>query len=389
MLATNTQRIFLFLLMMMLLVSALPGNAESGSVEMVTAAQHGGEVHYPQLQGFANAFVQDAINQAIMNEGGIQSHLNAMAAFTEAMPGNLMVTSTAQILKSASGHDLLSVLVEARGNLAFGPPSHRYTPLVFSLVTGQRVACDQVLVSCEEARSGIEAMLEDSLGNELSNYLDASEFYPFPIERFLLTETGISFFYPEKGMVWLSGKSAFIHFLYSELSQWLDLAEGAPLIGLDLWARQTPTGTTRTAIESAASSGALPGLPVAVGDLVNAMLEAYPLLHDPEGFVSGQKYQLEDDRFRGSLVLSLDGQTVSGLLSRRMNLFGLSTGKTSLDEIKSILGEPAGSISLSAEAAQLYGVPAGIMMEYTFPNAALKLFLDENQALSAVWLDRM
>lgn len=117
-------------------------------------------------------------------------------------------------------------------------------------------------------------------------------------------------------------------------------------------------------------------------------LDTYPLLHDPEGFVAGEKYQLEDDLFRGTWVLSKDDQTVTGLFSRRMNLFGLQTGKAAEAEIRGTLGEPAGSVSLNAEAAQLYGVPAGTMMEYAFADTALKLFLDKDQVLIAIWLDK-
>ncbi len=383
------RRAFLFLIILSLFLPLLPGLAQDqGAVEMISTSRPGGEVVYPQLKGFANSFVQDTINQAILTEGGIQAHLDAMAAFTEAMPGNLKVTYTALVLKSESGHDLLSILIEASGNISFGPPSHRYTPLVFSLVTGQKISCDQIFAQCDQARKSIEDTLEARLGDELSNYLNTADLYPFPIERFLLTETGISFFYPEKGMVWLSGKSTFIHFLYDELKGMLRDAGDMPLKSLDLYASLSPSAHSRPSIESAAATGLLPGIPVRLGDKLSDTLDIYPLLHDPEGFVTGQKYQMEDDRFRGTLVLSNDGETVTGLLTGRMNLFGLSTGKASLEEIKSVLGEPAGSTSMNAEAAQLYGVPAGLMLAYNFDGAALKLFLDEAQTLSAVWLDK-
>lgn len=385
------RRMFLFGLIILLMAGLTPGFSESaGSVDILTKAQNGGEVSYPQLSGFANAFVQDSINQAILSEGGIQDHLNAMSAFTEAVPGNLKVTSAAQILRSGSGQDLLSVLIEARGNLSFGPPSHRYTPLVFSLATGQRIACSQIFSDCEQARSAMEERLEEELDGELSNYLDTGDLYPFPIDRFLLTETGISFFYPERGMMWLSGKSAFLHFHYSELAGLIREDEGAALKGLRLFESLKLTDASRQAIAASAAAGALPGLPVKAGDDLKGMLEEYPLLHDPEGFVSGQKYQLEDDRFRGSWVLSLDGQVISGLFSRRINFYGLHTGESSLDAVKGALGEPSGTVALSQEAAQLYDVPAGSMLEYSFPDAGtIKLFLDGNQVLSAVWLDGM
>ena len=388
MIVLRLRRLFLFTLTLILAASVFPGAAQGeGSVDMVSVSQNGGEVSYPQLRGFANTFVQDTVNQAILTEGDVQSCLNTLKTFTEAAPGSLKVSSSAQILKSAAGQDLLAVLIEAEGSLSFGPPSHRYTPLMFSLATGQRISCDQIFADCGQAKDAIEETLEERLGESLSNYLDASELFPFPLERFLLTETGVSFFYPEKSMVWLSGKSAFIHFLYGEIDGLLNTAPDSPLTGLSLYAGLSLGGHTRGDIEKAVSLGQLPGLPVKLGDAMNAVLEDFPLQHDPEGFASGQKYQLEDDRFRGTWLLSGDGQTVSGLFSRRVNLYGLITGKASLDMIKSALGEPASAVSLGFEAAQLYGVPAGTMLEYAFDGASLKLFVDEEQALSAVWLD--
>lgn len=388
MIVLRLRRLFLFTLTLILAASVFPGAAQGeGSVDMVSVSQNGGEVSYPQLRGFANTFVQDTVNQAILTEGDVQSCLNTLKTFTEAAPGSLKVSSSAQILKSAAGQDLLAVLIEAEGSLSFGPPSHRYTPLMFSLATGQRISCDQIFADCGQAKDAIEETLEERLGESLSNYLDASELFPFPLERFLLTETGVSFFYPEKSMVWLSGKSAFIHFLYGELDGLLNTAPDSPLTGLSLYAGLSLGGHTRGDIEKAVSLGQLPGLPVKLGDAMNAVLEDFPLQHDPEGFASGQKYQLEDDRFRGTWLLSGDGQTVSGLFSRRINLYGLITRKASLDMIKSALGEPISAVSLGFEAAQLYGVPAGTMLEYAFDGVSLKLFVDEEQALSAVWLD--
>ncbi|MDD4080025.1 MAG: hypothetical protein PHP02_01255 [Eubacteriales bacterium] len=390
MLASITRRTILLLCVVSLMLANVPALAQGheGAIKMVTEEAPGGRVTYPRLTGFENTFVQDSVNQAVLDLGGVQGHLDALAAFSSAIPGNLSVSSTAAILPSAEGQGVFSVLVEAQGNLGFGPPSHRYMPLVFDLTTGQPVSCGDLFLDCDQARASIEEMLKERLDQELSNYLDMGDLFPFPLERFLLTENGISFFYPEQSMVWLSGKSAYIHFLYHELEGLLRLAEGDVLSRLSLQNDIKITDISRAAIDVAANLGALPGLPVSLGDGLSQVLETYPLLYDPEGFVAGEKYQLEDDRFRGTIVISGDGREVTGLLSRRMNLFGLITGKTSMDEIMSVLGEPAGTFPLNLEAAGLYGVPAGAMLAYHYPNATLQLFVDDNNVLSAVWLDQ-
>ena len=140
---------------------------EEGAVRMVSEEAPGGQVIYPRLIEFANAFVQDSINQAVMDLGGVQGFLDALATFSSAMPGNLRVSSTALFLPSSQGHGLFSVLIEAQGNLGFGTPSHRYTPLVFSLSTGQHVRCENLYLDCKMARADIEEKLEEQLAGEL------------------------------------------------------------------------------------------------------------------------------------------------------------------------------------------------------------------------------
>ncbi len=388
MIVSTFRRTVLLFCVLALMLASLAGLSEGAVIDLVTQEAPGATVTYPQLSGLDNAFVQDSINQAILSAGGIQSHLDALAAFSAAMPGNLRVSSTAAILAAEKGQGLLSLVVEAEGNLGFGPPSHRYTPLLFSLDTGQLVSCEALFLDCEQARVSIEETLEERLGQELSNYRDRENLFPFPLERFALTQTGISFYYPERSMVWLSGKSAFIHFHYHELKELLRTEEGSLLSSLQPFKQLSLHEGSKADIEEMANSGGLPGLPVMLGDDLGQVLEAYPLLHDPEGFVTGEKYQLEDDRFRGSLVISREGEAVTGILSRRMNLYGFITGQSTLEEIKSALGEPAGAFPLSAEAAGLYGVPSGEMLAYDYRDATLQLFINDNQVLSAVWLDQ-
>ena len=104
--------------------------------------------------------------------------------------------------------------------------------------------------------------------------------------------------------------------------------------------------------------------------------------------MTGESYQLEDDRFRDTMVITADDRQITGLLSRRMNLYGLITGQTSTIEIHDILGEPAGTFPLNQEAARLYGLPEGRLLTYHYPDTRLQFFADNNNTLTAIWLDQ-
>ena len=230
----------------------------------------------------------------------------------------------------------------------------------------------------------MEACFED----ELSNYLDLSALKPFPLGRLMVDEAGIRFFYPENSLTWLSGRPASMRFLFHEMLDILNLEEGSFLYNLGITRLLEPDEDAGSTAAEAAKNGGLPGLEVRLGDKLEDAISRHKLLHDPEGFADGEQYQLEDDRFRGTLLISYNDETVDALLSKRMNLAGLITGLTQQETGRQALGEPVASLALGEEAAQLYGLPPGTMDIYPHENTELRLAYGEDKVLVAVWLQR-
>lgn len=342
-------------------------------------------VELTQLEGHANAEVADKVNQAIRQ--AVQPYLDSLTVLDSGVAGSLQLNIRSWMFKSVDGHDLLSILLTAQGRMPSGRTGFVQLPMMFDLSDGSAVGQDKLFTDPEAARAWIEQNLEDIFAQDLSNYLDLEALTPAPMDRLLLTDTGLSLYYPEGSLSWLSGRSASITYLLHELQPLLNLEEGSFLHALGFHNRLTVSGETAQLVQAAAKEGRFPGLAVSLGEELDKSIEEHRLLHDPEGFPEGQKYQLEDDAFRGTVILSRDEQSVSGILSRRCNLFGLITAQTTAEQAEAALGQPFISLPLSQAAAALYGQQEGKMNTYLFEQHELRLLFDSQDILQAFWLN--
>ena len=331
-----------------------------------------------------NTFVADTVNRAVID--ALTGHMNTLALLKTGVTGKLVVTARTEILPAFNGHDVYSVLLSAQGRMPNGRLGHQHTPLQFDLANGQPLMLEMLFRDPKQASEWLENTVFEALSTDLSNYLDLDSLRPFPAERFLLSSSGISFYYPEESLTWLSGKSASIHLHYYEMEDILNLDDSALLTSLGVSSRLQPGTDSQSAIQADITAGRLPGLDAVLGESMAGLIERNALQYDPEGFPEGQSYQLEDDSYRGTLALSLDGQTLSGLLSRRMNLHGLITGRTTREQTLAVLEQPTASLDMPAAAAELYGLEAGMMDIYPMQKNELRLYYDSNMVLSAVWL---
>ena len=334
-----------------------------------------------------NTFVQDTINAAVFEKA--QPHLNTLMVLQSGVEGELKAESQARIFTHKNGQDVLAVLLVAEGRMPNGRGGYQANPMMFSLADGQFIPVEKIFSDAEEARAEIEEELDRAFADELSNYLDISALAPFPVENYLLTETGITFYYPENTLTWLSGRGASIAFLYHEIISMLDLKESSLLSGLDIWALKSDVEGAPELIRQAVGEGSLPGLDVRLGDEIESAITKNKLQYDPEGFPTGEKYQLEDDRYRGSKVIANDDGLVTALISTRMNLFGLITGECSREEAETLLGSPLAALTMDDSAAKLYSLPQGTLLTYRISGNDLKLYFDQTNLLHAVWLEKI
>lgn len=382
------RRIVSMLLIALLALGWLTAFAQPSGIQIdeVVTRQGSSYVSYPQLSGMPNTFVQDSINRAIVADGGIPAYLATLTTVTDLAATGLTVMSSAQVLPGAMG-GLLAVRLEAQGRIGPGRPGHAVVPLMYSLTTGQRVVAGDLFLDTDMAISDLEEMIAREIEPDVSAYLSADALYPLPVDSLLADEAGIAFYYDQAQYTTLSGQSGAVHFTYDELLPLLNTREGSILRDVLAFMPQAPSAEAAEAVRRDARAGRLPGLDVQLGDSLDEVLAAYPQLVDPEAFPAGEKYHLEDARWRGAVLIADRGK-VMGILSRRMSLYGLKVGRSDSALVRQTLGQASASLTLDEQAALSYGMASGTLDSYAAGENTLHFNYDDNGILRAIWLSR-
>lgn len=341
----------------------------------------------PLLAGMDNAFVQDSINAGIEQEGNYAFLLATLRALADAQQSGLKVDSTALLLGPDDAHTVLSLRVDQAGRIGPGRPGYAIQPMMFRLSSGEPVSAADIFTDVAAAQAALELEVVSQVVPDMSNYLDASSLLPLPIDRLMLDEVGVNFFYHSEQLALLSGWPASLHFTYAELAELLQQGEGSLLhaLGIRDWLTLNQENAQRVA--QAVSQGMLPGLPVQLGQAVSDIRASHPLMVDPEAFPGGSKLQLEDGRFRGVVLTVNEGETaLGGIISRRFACYGLVAGSSARQDVLAALGEPGSSLQLDQAAAERYGLLPGLLDSYQHGDNQLSLSYDASGLLRALWL---
>lgn len=374
----------IMLSVLLVLCFLLPVHAEV-TVAYERREQHGAVVIIPELSGMVNTFVQDRINQAIFDRGDYAVLLANLAAVTAQGGGAVNADAQAYILPGQEGQDVLAVRMEATGKVGPGRPSHRVRGLMVQLSTGEEVTAEDIFLDLSQAEEAIAGIVEQEITSDISAYLNPDAFFPLPMDNMLLDATGISLFYEADQLSLLSGRSGSLHLHYDEVLPLLNMQEGSVLWQLNTAAKVKPGEATAASIEEDAVAGRLPGIPVTLGQSAQDVFNGFPRASDSMSFPGALRYQLEDDRFRGTYII-MDAGSVTGIITRRMNLHGLILGQASGAEVQNTLGEPFSALFLDAPAAEQYGLPTGVLKEYRYDARVLRMLFDEADILAALWL---
>lgn len=370
---------------------ALPGAlAETPDAARVVPVETEGvnaRIVYPQVEGLADADVQTRINDAIVEKANIGAHLLTLLRMTE--DGWGLDVHYDAYLKNG----VLSVLVDAKGQMPNGRDGQLYTAMSFDTETGRELALSDLFSDARAAEAFFEETVFEAFSDDYTGYLDSAALLPFPADAFFIGDAGVTFYYPASQFALFSGYGGACHFFWFELDGLLDYDGFVPArLGVTPPAPLDESAAEK--IARACGEGALPGVPLRLGDDMTEAVERFRLLHDPDYYPGGKYYQMESPVFRGVLVMSdalTDGwesSVVKGLLARRVDLFGLRPGETARDAYLSALGAPAASLTLSDADASDYGLPGGVSDYYEYGATTLTLHTGDDGTLHSVQIRR-
>lgn len=321
----------------------------------------GSSVSYPLLT--ENSLAADSINRQVMAEAHIDEYTALLGRVTAGGTG-LRVTCEA-----VCGDTVYSVVITAEGKMLSGPPAKMIYPMTFDLATGERLPLETLFTDPEQAKETMKSILEDEIEPYLSDYLGNSALFPVPYERYALNGQGhITFYYEKDQLSFLSDDPGAVAFRYSELWNVLDTSPEAPCMDVqrgefaDQYASTQREGfSLADALKTNAENGILSGITaVRIGQPLEDALNELRSTTDSGYYPGGAYYETEASALRGTLLLTdEDETTVTGLLTSRLDSFGIETGKTALHTAAEALGEPASFIAVDDDTAERYLVCPG------------------------------
>ena len=394
----------LFLVCLLAFVPVLNGLAESPADPLMDcdwewkaetdADSSGSFVYYPVLNAGESQDAQalaEKINGYIQETAQIPAYLQLLSTLQAGGTGLKMdYDMSASYDWDETGENLkcapyVSLVFSAKGKMLVGRPSQAYYPMTLNMKTGETVAFEDLFIDPEGAKAFIEAYLEEEVEPTLSTYLENSQLFPVPYDRFFLDGNGnLILYYENSQLSFLSGDSGAVAFRYSELWDWLDTSwSGIPMSVLD-----TPEEYLGgMAMKEQMDEFCMGGYPlwgfnmeVELGTSVEALTNLYPQAADSDSYPGGACFEVETAALRGTLILTDENEeTVTGVLSHRVDCFGIFTGKTTLSEAEAMIGqEPAMRLDLDEAAAEIYRVCPGTAVIYKLNRDVLTLYADEN-----------
>ena len=383
------QRIFALCMLLMLIFtfSLAETPAESSpAVKDVGLDLLGSSVHYPQLSGLEDEAAQARINAAIMEKGHINDRIARMAALMNA-PVKLKVTYTYTL-----EGDVFSCAILADGAVETSRATQVWSTVNVDLRTGEEITLADLFIDVNEATAFIEAYLDEQVVPELSAHLAAGSLTPIP-EAFTISPTGLTLYYDIDGFRTLSDKAGTVTILWTELREHLWLG-GTVNALMSIGASGHLALRTREEIADGLANGAFDGIPAALGQPMQELIDRYALLTDPDIYEGGRMIALEDGAFRGVWILTdalteeFDLSVVQGIRADRLNFYGLCTGDTTLALWREVLGDPDTTLTVDEERAESWRIVPGTSDYYAFGDYRLRLHADENGVLCSVFLTR-
>ena len=247
------------------------------------------------------------------------------------------------------------------------------------------VAFEDLFTDPEGAKAFIENYLEEDVEPTLSTYLENNQLFPVPYDRFFLDGNGnLILYYENSQLSFLSGDSGAVSFRYSELWDWLDTSpDGVPLSVLSI-PEEYLGGMTMKEQMDEFCMGVYPlwgfNMEGELGMSVEALTDLYPQAADSEYYPGGACFEVETAALRGTLILTDENEeTITGVLSHRVDYFGIFTGKITLLEAEALIGqEPMARLALDESAAEIYRVCPGTAVIYKLNGYMFALYADEN-----------
>jgi len=271
-----------------------------------------------------------------------------------------------------------------KGELADSVQSAHHAALTVNLETGMEIYLDEVLTDYEAAIAGMEAIIQRDVLDGMSGYLEYDDLLPMPTDSYSFNEQGLTIYWDKERYRYFSGEAGSITFLWHEIADYI--GESSPAYALSR-PKEIDVSGLRTDM-------ALGTFDEYLGCRLYTELEEVRLryrLGEPDYTTDALVYPIEG--MRGFAVeipkyaeTGEDETPISAVRASRIATRGLMTGKTTVEVLYSIFGEPDMALVLDEEAAEDALLEPGESLFFEDMGSVLQAHFDESGVLSCMIL---
>ena len=287
--------------------------------------------------------------------------------------------------------DIFSFAISAEGAVNSPRPAFVWTGGNIDLQTGAEITWEDLFLDAEAARETMETWLDAEVAPELSAHLLNSQLTPVP-DLFRMTERGMLLLYPSDQLSTLSDRAGDVLIPWNVVQDQLRTEEGGLPKRIGVWKQLDLDEQSAERLTRMAEAGAIPGIPVSLGDSLQALTDEHHLLIDPDLDASGRLFSLEGGSFWSVFLMtddlseSWENSRVEGIRVDIGSVSGLTIGETEQAAWRQALGEPDHTIDFDAERAEAYRTVPGTRDYYELGGHRLQLHGDENGLLASIIL---
>lgn len=351
-------------------------------------------VSYPALKADApvEADAREVVNSRILEDGHVTEYVTRVSQLISG--AEMAVSWRGTVLGTVFSFEML-----AEGAVDTQRPTSVWRAGNIDLRDGSEVLWEDLFQDPEGARNAMEAYLEEEVAPELSAHLQSSQLTPVP-ELFRVHERGLILFYPIDQLSTLSDRAGAVLIPWDRVKPYLNLETGSRLDAMGLKARlpwdekaaEENFDALKTPVVAAVSAGEIPGIPVKLGDSMQALTDGWHLLIDPDVYALGRFFSLEGAEFQGVFLMtdylseSWENSLVDGIRVDTGSLWGLTVGNTKQEIWRRILGQPDYTVEMDETQAEAYRTVPGIRDYYVFGEHRLQLHADGDGLLRSLIL---
>ncbi len=328
--------------------------------------------------------------QSAVSQAAETANVQIETRFAQKKAEQLLSRAGASIQQSGelfTSGNLASMTLVWNGTQADGTNGSSTIGLVLDLTTGEAVELARLFDDADAAFAAMENIISDDVLSELSDYMEYGDLLPMPTDNYAIDEQGLTVFYPDDRYRYFDEKNGAVQFAWYELAAYI--GEDSPVYAL------AHKEQSADELKAAVAEGRLPGAmeSVSLGEKLGDVLARYTLLTDPDYTNDSRVYLFEEPELRGWAVeipkyaeTEEDETPISAIRTTRAELCGLTIGKTTRDEVISMLGEAKETRVYDEDAARDRMLPAGESLFYELSGKILQAHIGEDGTLAGVIL---